>query len=52
MSGDKSKVDYEGVGIISAGWACEDEIVQLLLQNTFFQSGVGSLLASVCVRYN
>ncbi|KAJ3411659.1 hypothetical protein HDV05_001868 [Chytridiales sp. JEL 0842] len=40
MSGDKSKADYEGVGIISAGWACEDEIVQLLLQNTYFQNGV------------
>ena len=28
--------------MISAGWACEDEIVQLLLANTFFKDGVPS----------
>ncbi|KAJ3334079.1 hypothetical protein HDU76_011603 [Blyttiomyces sp. JEL0837] len=39
MSGG-NRLDYDGVGIISAGWACEDEIVQLLLQNTYLQGGV------------
>ncbi|KAI8850248.1 hypothetical protein BC829DRAFT_389576 [Chytridium lagenaria] len=43
MSGDQSGREYEGVGILSAGWACEDEIVQLLLQNTFFLNGTPDL---------
>ncbi|KAJ3120619.1 hypothetical protein HK100_012724 [Physocladia obscura] len=43
MAGDQLHEDYEGVGIISAGWACEDEIVQLLLKNTYFMPGVPNL---------
>ncbi|KAJ3108836.1 hypothetical protein HDU97_010108 [Phlyctochytrium planicorne] len=43
MFGDHSGQEYEGVGVISAGWACEDEIVKLLLQNTFFLNGTPDL---------
>ncbi|KAJ3012377.1 UNVERIFIED_CONTAM: hypothetical protein HDU68_001241 [Siphonaria sp. JEL0065] len=40
MAGEQLHEDYQGVGIISAGWACEDEVVQLLLKNTYFLPGI------------
>ncbi|KAJ3075448.1 hypothetical protein HDU98_008066 [Podochytrium sp. JEL0797] len=43
MAGEQLHEDYQGVGIISAGWACEDEVVQLLLKNTYFLPGVPNL---------
>ncbi|KAI9362487.1 hypothetical protein DFJ73DRAFT_756768 [Zopfochytrium polystomum] len=39
MSCEKGQSDRETMSSISAGWACEDEIVQLLLQNTLLLSG-------------
>ncbi|KAI8614367.1 Sec8 exocyst complex component-specific domain-containing protein [Chytriomyces sp. MP71] len=43
MAGEQLHEDYQGVGIISAGWACEDDIVQLLLKNTYFTPGTPNL---------
>ncbi|KAJ3252851.1 hypothetical protein HDU77_004892 [Chytriomyces hyalinus] len=43
MAGEQLHEDYQGVGIISAGWACEDDIVQLLLKNTYFTPGIPNL---------
>ncbi|KAJ3293376.1 hypothetical protein HDU79_000412 [Rhizoclosmatium sp. JEL0117] len=43
MAGEQLHEDYQGVGIISAGWACEDEVVQLLLKNTYFLPGIPNL---------
>ncbi|KAJ3350234.1 hypothetical protein HDU83_009804 [Entophlyctis luteolus] len=39
FAGEISNEDYNGVGVLSAGWACEEEIVQLLLKNTYFLPG-------------